>query len=70
MSDSIKTMSAMIASRVADIEVTRKIEQQKAQRLEAIKAHCKTLEGESLWAMQRHHPELFDDIEEMGETVL
>ena len=70
MSDSIKTMSAMIASRVADIEVTRKIEQQKAQRLETIKAHCKTLEGESLWAMQQHHPELFDNIEEVKETVL
>ena len=57
-------MSAMIASRVADIEVTRKIEQQKAQRLEAIKAHCRTLEGESLWTMQQHYPELFTDNEE------
>ena len=70
MSDSIKTMAHMVNHRVADIETTRQIEQQKEQRLEAIKAHCKTLEGESLWAMQQHHPELFDDIEEMGETVL
>ena len=70
MDQDIKTMAHMVNHRVADIETTRKIQEQKAERLEAIKAHCKTLEGESLWAMQQHHPELFDDIEEMGETVL
>ena len=62
-------MAHMVNHRVADAEVTRKIEEQKAERLEAIKAHCKTLEGESLWAMQQHHPELFDNIEEVKETV-
>ena len=59
MDQDIKTMAHMVSHRVADIETTRKIEQQKAERLEAIKAHCKTLEGESLWAMQEHYPELF-----------
>ena len=63
MSDAIKTMAHMVNHRVADIEVTRKIEQQKAERLAAIKAHCRTLEGESLWAMQQHYPELFDNEE-------
>ena len=63
MSDSIKTMSAMIAHRAVDIETTREIERQKEQRLAAIKAHCRTLEGESLWAMQQHYPELFDNEE-------
>ena len=63
MSESIKTMAAMVAHRAADIETTRKIEQQKAQRLEAIKAHCKTLRGDSLLLMQQHYPELFDDEE-------
>ena len=61
MSDAIKTMAHMVNHRVADIETSRKIEEQKAERLEAIKAHCKTLEGESLWAMQEHYPELFTD---------
>ena len=64
MSDSIKTMSAMVAHRAADIETTREIERQKEQRLAAIKAHCRTLEGESLWTMQQHYPELFTDNEE------
>ena len=63
MSDSIKTMAHMVNHRVADIETTREIEQQKAERLAAIKAHCRTLEGESLWTMQRHYPELFDNEE-------
>ena len=70
MDQDIETMAHMVNHRVADIEVTRKIEQQKAQRLEAIKAHCKTLEGESLWTMQKHYPELFDNTEEVKETVL
>ena len=64
MSDPISMMAHMVNHRVADIEVTRQIEQQKAQRLEAIKAHCRTLEGESLWTMQQHYPELFTDNEE------
>ena len=64
MSESIKTMAHMVNHRVADIETTRKIEEQKAQRLAAIKAHCWTLEGESLWTMQQTYPELFDDSEE------
>ena len=64
MNDSISTMAHMVNHRVADIETSRKIEEQKAQRLEAIKAHCRTLEGESLWAMQQHYPELFTDNEE------
>ena len=63
-------MAHMVNHRVADIETTRKIQEQKTERLEAIKAHCKTLEGESLWAMQRHHPELFTDNEETKEVVL
>jgi len=63
MSESIKTMAHMVNHRVADIETTRKIEEQKAQRLAAIKAHCRTLEGESLWTMQEHYPELFDNEE-------
>ena len=63
-------MAHMVSHRVADIETTRKIEQQKAERLEAIKAHCRTLEGESLWTMQQHYPELFTDNEETKETVL
>ena len=70
MSDAIKTMAHMVNHRVADIETSRKIEEQKAERLEAIKAHCKTLGGESLWAMQQHYPELFDDNKETKETVL
>ena len=70
MSDSISTMAHMVNHRVADAEVTRKIEEQKAQRLEAIKAHCRELEGESLSTMQKHYPELFDDNEEIKETVL
>jgi len=57
-------MAHMVNHRVADIETSRKIEEQKAQRLAAIKAHCRTLEGESLWAMQQHYPELFTDNEE------
>jgi len=64
MNDSISTMAHMVNHRVADIETSRKIEEQKAQRLAAIKAHCRTLEGESLWAMQQHYPELFTDNEE------
>jgi len=64
MSEEIKTMAHMVNHRVADIETTRKIEEQKAQRLAAIKAHCRTLEGESLWTMQQTYPELFDDSEE------
>ena len=64
MSDPISTMAHMVNHRVADIETSRKIEEQKAQRLAAIKAHCRTLEGESLWAMQQHYPELFTDNEE------
>jgi hypothetical protein len=64
MSDSVSTMAHMVNHRVADIEVSRQIEQQKEQRLEAIKAHCRTLEGESLWAMQQHYPELFTNNEE------
>ena len=67
MNDSISTMAHMVNHRVADIETSRKIEEQKAQRLEAIKAHCRTLEGESLWAMQQHYPELFTDNEEGGK---
>jgi len=63
-------MAHMVNHRVADAEVTRKIEEQKAQRLEAIKAHCRELEGESLSTMQKHYPELFDDNEEIKETVL
>jgi len=63
MSDSISTMAHMVNHRVADIETTRKIEQQNAERLAAIKAHCRTLEGESLWTMQQHYPELFDNEE-------
>jgi len=70
MSDSIKTMSAMVAHRAADIETTREIARQKEQRLAAIKAHCRTLEGESLRVMQRHYPELFTDNEETKEVVL
>ena len=59
------TKEAMVANRAADIEVSRRlIEQQKAQRLAAIRAHCRTLEGESLWTMQQHYPELFTDNEE------
>jgi len=64
MSDPISTMAHMVNHRVADIETTRKIEEQKAQRLELIKEHCRTLEGESLWTMQQHYPELFTDNEE------
>ena len=64
MSESIKTMAHMVNHRVADIETTRKIEEQKAQRLAAIKAHCKTLRGDSLLLMQQTYPELFDDSEE------
>ena len=64
MNDSISTMAHMVNHRVADIETSRKIEEQKAQRLAAIKAHCRTLEGESLWTMQQHYPELFTDNEE------
>ena len=64
MSDSISTMAHMVNHRVADIETARQIEQQKEQRLEAIKAHCRTLEGENLWTMQQHYPELFTDNEE------
>ena len=64
MSDSISTMAHMVNHRVSDIETTRQIEQQKEQRLAAIKAHCRTLEGESLWTMQQHYPELFTDNEE------
>ena len=70
MSDAIKTMAHMVNHRVADIETSRKIEEQKAQRLEAIKAHCRTLEGESLWTMQQAYPELFDDNDETKEVVL
>jgi len=70
MDQDIKTMAHMVSHRVADIETTRKIEQQKAERLEAIKKHCRELEGESLWTMQKHYPELFDDNEEIKETVL
>ena len=70
MNNSISTMAHMVNHRVADIETSRKIEEQKAQRLEAIKAHCRTLEGESLWTMQQHYPELFTDNEETKETVL
>ena len=70
MSDSIQTMAHMVNHRVADIETTRKIEEQKAQRLEAIKVHCRTLEGESLWTMQQTYPELFDDNDETKEVVL
>ena len=64
MNDSISTMAHMVNHRVADIETSRKIEEQRAQRLEAIKAHCRTLEGESLWTMQQHYPELFTDNKE------
>ena len=64
MSDSISTMAHMVNHRVADIETTRKIEQQNAERLAAIKAHCRTLEGESLLMMQQHYPELFTNNEE------
>ena len=64
MSNSTSTMAHMVNHRVADIETSRKIEEQKAQRLAAIKAHCRTLEGESLWTMQQHYPELFTDNEE------
>ena len=64
MSDPISTMAHIVNHRVADIETSRKIEEQKAQRLAAIKAHCRTLEGESLWTMQQHYPELFTDNEE------
>ena len=67
MNDSISTMAHMVNHRVADIETSRKIEEQKAQRLAAIKAHCRTLEGESLWTMQQHYPELFTDNEEGGK---
>ena len=62
--------SSPLTRKSADIETTRQIQQQKEQRLEAIKAHCRTLEGESLWAMQQHYPELFTDNEETKETVL
>ena len=64
MNNSISTMAHMVNHRVADIETSRKIEEQKAQCLEAIKAHCRTLEGENLWTMQQHYPELFTDNEE------
>ena len=64
MNDPISTIAHMVNHRVADIETTRQIEQQKEQRLEAIKAHCRTLEGENLWTMQQHYPELFTDNEE------
>lgn len=67
MNNSISTMAHMVNHRVADIETSRKIEEQKAQRLEAIKAHCRTLEGESLWTMQQHYPEMFTDNEEGGK---
>ena len=67
MNDSISTMAHMVNHRVADIETSRKIEEQKAQRLAAIKAHCRTLEGESLWTMQQHYPEMFTDNEEGGK---
>ena len=61
MSDDIKTMAAMVAHRAADIETTRKIEEQKQKRLEMIKAHCRTLTGENRSLMQEHYPELFTD---------
>ena len=62
--DELKTMAHMVNNRVADIETTRRIEAQKEQRLQALKEHCKTLTGESLWAMQKHYPELFTNEDE------
>ena len=61
MSQDIKTMAHMVAHRAADIETTRKIEQQQEQRREALKAHCRTLKGESREMMLRYWPELFTD---------
>ena len=51
-------MSESTKKRAADIE------QQKEQRLEAIRAHCRTLRGDSLLLMQQTYPELFDDNQE------
>jgi adenosyl cobinamide kinase/adenosyl cobinamide phosphate guanylyltransferase len=64
MSNPIKTMAHMVTNRAVDIETTRRIEQQKQDRLEAIREHCKTLRGDDLLVMQDHHPELFSDNEE------
>ena len=61
MSDSTKTMAHVVNVRVADAETPRRIESQKEERLRAVKEHCKTLTGESLWTMQKHYPELFTD---------
>ncbi len=62
-------MAHMVNHRVADAEVTRKIEEQKASAWKLSKHTAERLEGESLWAMQQHYPELFDNIEEVKETV-
>ena len=67
MNQYLKTMAAMVAHRAADIETTRRIEEQKAERMQAIREHCKTLTGESLCVMQKHYPELFTDNEEGGK---
>ena len=61
MSQDTKTMAHVVNVRVADAETTRRIESQKEERLRALKEHCKTLTGESLWTMQKHYPELFTD---------
>ena len=67
MSQDIKTVSVMIGNRAADIEATRRIEEQKEKRLEMIKAHCRTLTGDNRLLMQEHYPELFTDNEKGGK---
>ena len=64
-------MAHMVNHRVADAEVTRKIEEQKAERLEAIKAHCRELEGRKPLDHAKTLPRAFRrHTEEVKETVL
>ena len=63
MSKAIKTMAHMVNHRAADIETTRRIEQQKEERLEAIRAHVMTLDEDSVHMIRHYYPELFDNEE-------